>query len=203
MLHQWEPVRAKVIHSLVKIPILSLVSILGDDAKRITNGECPETAPPFGYSSDYEYDCLDFPCASPKDVQRLERSVKESGDVRKQYVNYLRASRFECQNDLERVLRRMFEDEAFAGCNYTTLPIKSTRPNLTAFSVLNECMLEAWMDLTPASLYKQFSELIPKMARQAYKRQLRTRRSNALQRMVEAAQAEGGEDASARGMISD
>ncbi|EAT43963.1 AAEL004629-PA [Aedes aegypti] len=171
---------------------IPLTSNHASNAITVENTQLNKGESPYGYSADYEYDRLNFPCGKPSQVELLEKAVNDRADVRVQYVNYLRASRFECGNDLEKVLRRMFENEAFIGCNYTTLPIRSSRPNLRNYIILNDCMLEAWSDLTSDALYEQFSVLIPKMGRLAYKRQLRARQRKALRRFKAAATKKKG-----------
>ncbi|XP_062556099.1 uncharacterized protein LOC134220952 isoform X1 [Armigeres subalbatus] len=135
------------------------------------------TSPPFGYSSDYEYDCLVFPFNNSKQLALLEDNVKGSVDVREQYINYLRASRFECKNDLEKVLRRMFDEEAFMGYCYTWFPRPTSRPNLLSYCIFNDCMLDAWSDMTHDSLTDALSKLIPKMRKSAYRREYKALKS--------------------------
>lgn len=148
-------------------------SILEVELYNDTIVEASSTLPPYGYSSDYEYDCLLFPCNSSKQVALLEESVKASADVRKQYVNYLRASRFECKNNLEKILRRMFDEKAFMNYSYTRFPKQTSWPNLLNYCIFNNCMLDAWSDMTDDSLTKALSELVPKMRKSAYRREHR------------------------------
>nr|XP_029723679.1 uncharacterized protein LOC109413330 isoform X2 [Aedes albopictus] len=140
-------------------------------------------SPSGGY---YLYDYLDFPLRQPKHVEFMECYINGNQSARKLYVQYLKASRTVNGDSLERVLRRMFADEALLGYKYnsTAGSRRSTRPNLYQYNILNRYMLEAWPDITPESLYEQLSELVPKMSRRAYNRLAHQRRKTALDNLI-------------------
>ncbi|KAL1402696.1 hypothetical protein pipiens_005956 [Culex pipiens pipiens] len=104
----------------------------------------PAIKPSFGGSSGVSG--FDFPLIDQEDIERLENTVSQSNDIRRQYINFLARKKAPSMT-LVQFMPAIFSDEALDGYNYNgSNTLGKTKLPMRGYDIFSHCFIEAFGD---------------------------------------------------------